>query len=103
MQKEWELFTCVQMCRPACVYAHVHTSLRMYICILQAPPVLSNERRAGCPGTFGFHLSSPQWLPMHSLYGTWVNTSALRPSKLHQRPWSGRSVGPKLEDEVQTS
>ena len=43
------LFTCVQMCRPACVYAQVHTSVRMSVCILQAPPVLSNERRAGCP------------------------------------------------------
>ena len=94
---------CVQMCRPAYVYAHGHTSVCMYVCTLQASPVLSNERRAGCPETLSFHPSSPQWLLMHSLYGTWVNTSALGPSKLHLRPWSGKSIGPKFKDEVQTS
>ena len=95
----------------SCVYRCAGLHVCVCMCILWLSPVLSNERRVGFPGTFGFHPSPPQWLLRHWLYGIWttkdlshgVTASAFGCSKLHRRPWSGRSLGPKFQDEVQTS
>lgn len=60
------------------VYAGVYACMCMYtrvcvcMCISLPPPVLSNERRVGYPGTFGFHPPDSQWLMKHWLYGTWA-------------------------------